>query len=99
MTLFADVVIATKDDLPFDFAPLKYEFTCSRCGYADTDPGLALDHSKACHPDLSTLSEEEFLNEVLNQFYSGAIPMIYTYSNEALRTIENDVIGEIDYPF
>jgi hypothetical protein len=84
--------LITDTEIGLIFAPMRHEFHCNVlfCGYISECPEQAVEH---------VADEHGVLTDALNDLRSGEREMIYTYSNEALRTIERDVIGEIDYPF
>jgi hypothetical protein len=90
------IVEVTDKDLDIIFAPMRHEFHCNvlLCGYTTECPQQALEHMKEEHK-----TELDWMAEDLEAFQSGEREMIYNYSNEALRTIERDAIGKIDYPF
>jgi len=90
------VIEVTQADLDLIFAPFRQEWHCNvlLCGYITEIAADALHHMATEHQ-----SELDFMAADLKAMQEGKRPTIYTYSNEALRTIERDVIGEIDYPF
>jgi hypothetical protein len=86
----------TEKDLDIIFAPMRHEFHCNIlfCGFITEDAGQALEHMKTQHG-----TELDMMAADLEALQNGEREMIYTYSDEALRTIERDAIGKIDYPF
>jgi len=90
------IIEVTQADLDLIFAPFRQEWHCNvlLCGYITEIAADALHHMATEHGSELNLMEADLL-----ALQKGARPMIYSYSDEALRTIERDVIGEIDYPF
>jgi hypothetical protein len=90
------IVEVTEKDLDIIFAPMHHDFHCNIlfCGFITEDAGQALDHMKDEHQ-----TELDMMAADLEAYQSGEREMIYRYSDEALRTIERDAIGKIDYPF